>query len=167
MHYMNTLNGRHYTVGIGDMKVACGDDAVIITHSLGSCIGVSVHDDVAMVGGILHYQLPLSTSNPQKAVDRPYMFADTGIPALFKAACELGADRKRLKVKVAGGASIMDDHSIFNIGERNYMVLKKIFWKNGILITAEDVGGESWRTMKLEVVTGRLIIKNPKGQYEL
>jgi len=170
MHYMNTLQGngqRHFTVGIGDMKVACGDDAIVITHSLGSCIGVSVHDDVARVGGILHYQLPLSNANPQKAVERPFMFADTGIPALFKAAYDLGAERRRLKVKVAGGASVMDDHDVFNIGERNYMVLKKIFWKNGILITAEDVGGEMWRTMKLDIGTGRLLIKNPKGEFEL
>jgi len=149
-------------VGIGDMKVAQGTDITVTTHSLGSCIGVSVHDEKMNIGGILHFQLPLSNSNPKKALEKPFMFADTGIPALFKAAYELGAEKKRMVVKVAGGASVMEDHNVFNIGERNYIVLKKIFWKNGILITAEDVGGDSWRTMKLDLGTGRLIIKNAR-----
>jgi chemotaxis protein CheD len=154
-------------VGIGDMKVARGENMVITTHSLGSCVGIAIFDPGQSVGGILHFQLPLSTSNPQKALEKPFMFADTGIPAMFKAAYDLGAEKKRLIVKVAGGASVMEDHNVFNIGERNCIIMKKLFWKNGIMITAEDLGGDSWRTMRLEHETGRLLIKNSHGEYEL
>lgn len=154
-------------VGIADMKVAKGEDIVITTHSLGSCIGIAIHDKKTLVGGILHIQLPLSSANQKKAAENPYMFADTGIPAFFKAAYDLGAGKKDLTVKVAGGASVMEDHNVFNIGQRNYIMTKKIFWKNGIMITSEDVGGDTWRTMVLELGTGRVVIKNAKGHYEL
>ena len=48
-------------VGISDIKISNASDDVIITYALGSCIGISVYDPVAKVGGLLHYMLPDST----------------------------------------------------------------------------------------------------------
>ncbi|HPI76275.1 MAG TPA: chemotaxis protein CheD, partial [bacterium] len=97
----------------------------------------------------------------------PHMFADTGVPLLFKSAYKLGAEKKRIIVKVAGGSNVMDKTGFFQIGRRNYVSLKKILWKNGVLIDSEDVGGNSWRTMRLEIGSGRVLIKNGSGEFEL
>ena len=67
-------------VGISDIKISNSPDDVIVTYALGSCIGISVYDPVAKVGGLLHYMLPDSTLDEKKAKDNPAMFADTGIP---------------------------------------------------------------------------------------
>lgn len=145
-----------YTVGVADMALSAAVGDLLITHALGSCLGITLHDPVAHVGGMLHVMMPLSTIDPAKAEKNPYMFIDTGVPAFFRKAYELGAQKNRLTVKVAGGANVQgtgSDH--FAIGKRNYLVLKKIFWKNGVLIDAEDVGGVCARTMHLEVGTGR------------
>lgn len=157
---------RHI-VGVSEMKVSGCDGDMIVTHSLGSCIGVSIHDPHARVGGLLHFQLPLSRENPDRARENPFMYADTGIPLLFKAAYNLGANKGRIIVKVAGGARVLDNNNFFNIGQRNYIAMKKIFWKNGVFIQSEDVGGDQWRTMNLEVGTGRVTIKNSQGTFEL
>lgn len=157
---------RH-VVGVSEMKVSRSEGDIIVTHSLGSCIGVAIYDAKAGVGGLLHYQLPLSRENPDRARENPCMYADSGIPHLFKAAYALGADKKRMIVKVAGGARVLDNNNFFNIGQRNYIALKKIFWKNGVFIQSEDVGGETWRTMHLEIGTGRVWIKNSQGLYDL
>ena len=141
-------------VGISDMKVSNTPGDTLITYSLGSCIGVVIWDGKVKVGGILHYMLPESSIDPDKARVKPYMFADTGIPRLFKAAYALGADKSRLVVKVFGGGQIMDADGVFNIGKRNYMILRKMFLKNGVMIAAEDVGGTVNRTVSLEVATG-------------
>jgi len=85
-------------VGVSDMKVTNNIKATLVTYSLGSCIGISIYDSVARVGGLLHYMLPESNLDLEKAKKNPYMFADTGIPALFKAAYKLGAKKQRLKV---------------------------------------------------------------------
>lgn len=153
-------------VGVSDMKVSNAPEDIIQTHSLGSCIGVTIYDPAVKVAGLLHFQLPQSTDHPNKEKS-PLMFADTGIPELFRAAYKLGAVKKRMIVKVAGGSKIMDNTSFFNIGHRNYIIMKKIFWRNGVLIEAEDIGGDSWRNMKVIVDTGQVVIKTAKGEYDL
>jgi chemotaxis protein CheD len=150
-------------VDIADLKVTNDANAALITYSLGSCIGVALWDPVAKVAGMLHYMLPESSISPEKAESNPAMFCDTGVPKLFKAAYELGAVKRRLVVKVAGGSQLLDDKGTFNIGKRNYLALRKIFWKNGVMIAAEDVGGSISRTMRLEIATGIVTLKT-RGQ---
>jgi chemotaxis protein CheD len=57
-------------------------------------------------------------------------------------------------VRVAGGAQILDDGKTFNIGERNYTMLRKVLWKNNLLIAGEEVGGSVPRTIALDMATG-------------
>lgn len=146
-------------VGVADMKVSNRQTESIITYSLGSCIGLVIYDPVVSVGGILHYMLPESCLDKEKAAARPYMFADSGIPRLFKAAYNLGAVKQRMNVYVAGGAEILDQTGFFNIGKRNYMALKKIFFKNNIVISHQDVGGTRNRTVRIEIATGNIYVK--------
>ena len=149
------------TVGVGDCKISNDAESVLATYALGSCIAVAIHDPVASVGGLLHYMLPESSLNPEKASQNPFLFADTGIPLLFRTAYGLGAEKRRLVVRVVGGAQVMDEHGVFNIGKRNHVALRKILWKAGVMIHAEEVGGNTSRTVRLEVSTGRFWIRGP------
>jgi len=146
-------------VGVADMKVSNNPGESIITYSLGSCIGLVIYDPAVKVGGMLHYMLPDSSIDKQKAALRPYMFADSGIPRLFKTAYQLGAAKQRMNVYVAGGAEILDQQGFFNIGKRNYMALKKMFFKNKVMITRQDVGGNVNRTVRIEIATGDIYVK--------
>jgi len=146
-------------VGVADMKVSNNPLESIITYSLGSCIGLVIYDPAVKVGGILHYMLPESSIDREKAAARPYMFADSGIPRLFKTAYKLGAVKHRIKVYAAGGAEILDQKGFFNIGRRNYMALKKMFFKNNVMIDKQDVGGNINRTVRIEIATGDIYVK--------
>ncbi len=155
-------------IGVADLAISNQPDDVLITYSLGSCIGVVVYDPVAKVGGLLHFMLPDSTIDREKAALKPGMFADTGIPTLFKTSYQLGAKKNHMVVKVVGGSQILDEKGIFNIGKRNYMTLRKIFWKNNVMIASEHVGGNSNRTVRLEMNTGRVFVKvSNVGELEL
>ncbi|MBW1861593.1 MAG: chemotaxis protein CheD [Deltaproteobacteria bacterium] len=155
-------------VGVSDLKVSDDSESVLITYSLGSCIGVTVYDPLARVGGMLHFMLPDSDLDPAKAQKNPYMFADTGIPSLFKEAYKLGAKKQRMKVIVVGGSQVLDQKGFFNIGKRNYMAVRKIFWKNNVMIDYEDIGGSSNRTLKLAVKNGRTWLKvSSQGEREI
>jgi chemotaxis protein CheD len=154
-------------VDIADWVVSRDPAAVLITYSLGSCIGVSIWDPVARVAGLLHYMLPEANVAPEKAAANPGMFCDTGVPRLFRAAYELGAVKHRIIVKVAGGSQLLDEKGTFNIGKRNYVALRKIFWKNGVLIDGEEVGGSVTRTMRIDVATGVVTIKTRDGEVPL
>ena len=152
------------TVGISDCRVSRIPGETLVTYALGSCVGVAIYDPVARVGGLLHYMLPESAIHPAKAIQNPYMFADTGIPLLFRRVYEMGAEKRRLQVYAAGGAQVMDEAGVFNIGKRNYLALRRILWKAGLLIRAESVGGASSRTVRLEVATGRFWLRGEGWQ---
>ena len=94
------------------------------------------------------------------------MFADSGIPMLFREAYEKGAQKRRLRVRVAGGAQIMDDKGVFNIGQRNCLAMRKILWKAGVIVQAEETGGKTARTMRLEMDSGRVFLRSPEGPDE-
>ena len=87
------------------------------------------------------------------------MFADLGVPLLFMKAYELGAKKERLVVCAAGGAEILDDEGHFKIGTRNRTMLRKLFWKNNVLISAEDTGGTHSRTLSLRLSDGLVSVK--------
>lgn len=146
-------------VGVADMKVSNNPGESIITYSLGSCIGLVIYDSVAKVGGMLHYMLPESSIDKGKAEQRPFMFADSGIPRLFKSAYKLGAVKQRMQIYAAGGAEILDQKGFFNIGKRNYIALKKIFFKNNVIINKQNVGGNTNRTVRIEIATGDIYVK--------
>ena len=152
---------RH-TVGVSDMKVSAKRGDLIITHALGSCLGVAVHDPVACVGGLLHVMLPLSAIDPEKANRNPFMFVDTGFPKLLIECFKTGAQKQRLEISVAGGANSHDGggNDVFQIGRRNVIILRQLLWKNGLLVTCYDVGGSNSRTMSLEIGTGKVMIRS-------
>ncbi|MFH2035216.1 MAG: chemotaxis protein CheD, partial [Candidatus Zixiibacteriota bacterium] len=77
-------------LGISEIYVSNVPGDVLITYSLGSCIGLTAYDPVVKVGGMIHYMLPLSKIAPEKAKAKPGMFADTGIPALLNQILNLG-----------------------------------------------------------------------------
>jgi chemotaxis protein CheD len=154
-------------VDIADLAVSADPQVTLVTYSLGSCIGVAIWDPQVHVGGLLHYMLPASELSPERARTNPGMFCDTGMPRLFRAAYELGAVKSRLVVKIAGGAQLLDDNGMFNIGKRNYLALRKIFWKNGIMIGAEDVGRSISRTVKLDVGTGVVTVRSRNQEVPL
>ncbi|MCK5164788.1 MAG: chemotaxis protein CheD [Desulfobacula sp.] len=146
-------------VGVADMKVSNDLKDSVVTYSLGSCIGLVIYDPFVKAGGILHYMLPDSSIDKTKAKINPYMFADTAIPRLFKQAYAFGAKKPRMDVYIAGGAEILDQKGFFNIGKQNYMALKKMFFKNNVLINKQNVGGNVNRTIRLEIATGDIYIK--------
>ncbi|MGD8388137.1 MAG: chemotaxis protein CheD [Desulfobacteraceae bacterium] len=156
------------TVGVADMKVSNDPEAMLVTYSLGSCIGIAVYDPAVKVGGMLHYMLPDSSLDPVKAKNNPYMFADSGIAPMFKEAYKLGAKKQRMRIVVVGGAQILDQQGFFNIGKRNHMAMRKIFWKNKVMVSHEDVGGNVNRTLKLAINDGACWVKvSGKGEFQV
>ena len=79
----------------------------------------------------------------------------------------LGADRGRLVVKVAGGAQLLDERNVFNIGGRNFQALADLIARNGLVIHARDVGGMASRTLRLDLANGNVTIKSPGGNAYL
>lgn len=153
---------RPVIVGMADVKVSNCDDETLITYALGSCLGIAVHDPIAGVAGLLHVMLPSSQIDDSKARTQPAMFVDTGVPLLFRECYRLGARKERMTVSVAGGSfsGQADAPDTFQIGKRNMLTLRKLLWKNGVLIHADDTGGaQQSRTMSIQVSSGLVLLR--------
>lgn len=148
------------TVNMSDAKISRNPADVLATYSLGSCIAVCLYDPTSKIGGMIHYQLPDSKIDPQRAAQKPLMFADTGMKILLNKMLTLGAIKKRMQIKISGGAAMDIGPKGFDVGKRNYLAIRKILWKQGMFIDAEDVGGSSPRNMYLNIENGSVTVRS-------
>jgi chemotaxis protein CheD len=154
-------------VNVSDAKASNDPGTVLVTHSLGSCIGVSLYDATSKIGGMLHYQLPDSKQDPERAKEKPLMFADTGMKLLLDKLVSMGGNRKLMTIKICGGAAMDIGPKGFDIGKRNYLAIRKVLWRNGMFIDAEDVGGSSPRNMYLIIENGDVTVKSDNVEKPL
>lgn len=154
-------------VGIGELALSDDPDERLVTYSLGSCIGVAVWDSELRLGGLIHCLLPSSKQGQDQEAHNPARFVDTGMVELLRLMFERGAQRKKLLIKVAGGASPLQNCETFRIGQRNYATLKKVLWRNDLLIADERVGGTSPRTLTLQVADGRTFVRTGQSEEEI
>ncbi|OBR95032.1 MULTISPECIES: chemotaxis protein CheD [Clostridium] len=150
---------KEIRVGIADMNTASSPDR-IITIGLGSCVGIALYDKEKCIGGLAHIMLPDSTQFTN--TKNPMKFADLAIPILIKKLEALGVNKRNLKAKIAGGASMFnfsDKSVVMNIGSRNGEAVKSILREYSISILAEDLGGNKGRTMIFDTHDGGVKIK--------
>ncbi len=151
--------GNVIKVGMADLNIAKSPDS-LTTLGLGSCIGLTLYDPVAKIGGLVHYMLPDSTK--LKNNSNIAKFGDTGIRELYKKMIEKGASPTRMVAKIAGGAKMFEVSglsSVGNVGERNAEEAKIILKELKVRLVAEDTGLNYGRTVVLNCENGEYLIK--------
>lgn len=152
---------QEIVVGVGDCRIAAWPVRAVTTYALGSCIAVIAWDWKLRLGGLLHVMLPDSSiDRPVLGVaGNPFLYVDTGVPELLRRLEAGGASKSRLRCCMAGGANMMADSTSFEIGKRNHMAIKKAFWRAGIFVDNEDVGGNESRSVRLDLGTGQVHLR--------
>lgn len=148
-------------VGISDYKLARNPN-VIVTYALGSCIGICLYDKQLKIGGLSHIMLPESSMFTNNDINR-MKFADTAIVDLVKDLVKLGADRRRLTAKIAGGAQMFEVQQgslVGTIGDRNKVSVKNTLQDLKIPILAEDTGLNYGRTVYFDLETGIMKVQS-------
>jgi len=146
------------TVGMADYKTARSPD-LLLTAGLGSCIGICIHDPFLKVGGMAHIMLPMASGS---LGGNPAKYADTAMALLMKEIASMGANKSRLRAKIAGGAQMFSfpgKPQILKIGDRNAEAVELELKKYGIPLLIADVGGSFGRTIHFDVATGDLRIR--------
>lgn len=146
-------------VGMADLNVTKAPH-LLTTLGLGSCVGITLYDSINKIAGLVHVMLPSSKeirNNRNKA-----KFADTGIEELVKEMEKIGANRKNLIAKIAGGAQMFNfssNNQMLNIGERNVIATKEKLKELNIKLVSEDTGGNFGRTIILDSKDGSLYVR--------
>jgi chemotaxis protein CheD len=144
---------QRVVIGIGEQAVA-GANSLIVTHALGSCVAVCLWDPIVRVGAMLHFLLPESRVNPERARKQPGTFADTGIPLLIARAIDKGLNKKRCRAHLFGGAAVGARGGL-DVGKRNALAARRLLWQQGIFLHAEALGGTEPRTVNFSVADGQ------------
>ncbi len=146
-------------VGMADAKVLRHPSA-LTTLGLGSCVGICLYDKKTKVIGMAHIMLPSSKLMKNNTnIDK---FADTGLIHIINDMEKLGANRKDMVAKIAGGAQMfsgLTSGSIMQIGKRNAESVKNLLKQLKIPIISDDTGGNFGRTIEFYSDTGKLIVK--------
>lgn len=162
------MREQNLKVGMSDIKV-CKAPISLITFGLGSCIGVALYDKKNKVGGMAHIMLPTSKAFPN--VTKKLKFVDLAVPILISEMEKIGANKKSIVAKIAGGAAMFEfnsNTSLGKIGENNIQEVKKVLKEHYIRIVAQDIGGKKARTISLNTENGILKVKTVgEESYEL
>jgi chemotaxis protein CheD len=143
-------------VHIGDVKVA-GEGATLLTIGLGSCVAIVLYDPKVRIGGLAHAMLP-HPSNGRKDAP-PGRFAATAVPQLLELMKAAGASPRRIRARLAGGASMFRDlleGDGLKLGRRNVEAAREALAELGIDIDGEDVFGTYGRSVYLNTEDGTL-----------
>jgi chemotaxis protein CheD len=156
-------------ISISDCMISKDPSDVLVTHGLGSCLGVIVYDKILKVGGMLHFLLPAAGDKVEQADFNPFAYGDTGLSQMLKQFKDLGSKRENLRIVMAGGASMSADpgKDFFSIGKKNITMARKCFWQNNLMVDAECVGGTISRTLYLEIGSGQTWYTNSGKRIDL
>jgi len=156
-------------VGMGELHVSKSPDVVLIAPGLGSCIGLIMYDPIAKIGGMAHVVLPDSANAKSNNVLLG-KYADTAIPGLLNSLLKIGAKKSNIMVIMAGGAQMFNldkGSNILNIGMRNVIAVKAALSKEKLNVKSSDTGGNTGRTLRIEISTGKAYVKSigqPEGE---
>lgn len=152
------------TVGLSEIKISRNPGDVLSASSLGSDLGIALHDQAVPVGALARLMLPRARVYPDMAKKNPVMFVDTGWLKLMEKIGELGASQNRLVIALAGGADFIEKPGgLFCIGKQNCQAALALIEERRLRIQRHELGGKGARTLSLEVGTGRIQIDSARG----
>jgi len=156
------MNNNTIPVGISDYKISKAPD-MLVTYALGSCVGITLYDATAHVGGLSHIMLPSSSLKTNGIIDDRMKYADTAIPDLIDELERLGARRSALRAKIVGGANMFNTKGtsfVDTIGDRNIEAVRHVLAQLGIPLVAEDVGANYGRTVYFQLQDGKVRVQS-------
>jgi len=152
-------------VGMGDIAVARNEGTLAII-GLGSCVGVALYYPKGKIGGLAHIMLPDSKrSRPGTNMEK---YADVGLPVMLDRMKRQGAESLWITARLVGGASMFKGTNAngvggFNIGESNVAACREFLKKEKIRIAGEEVLGTKGRTMRFDLITGKIVVRYVDG----
>jgi chemotaxis protein CheD len=151
------VNAFVTTVQPGGFTVTRRGDLVLGTL-LGSCVSACICDAQAGIGGLNHFLLPDDGGNAARATANATRYGVHAMEMLINEILKLGGARRQLQAKVFGGANVIALSSANPVGERNQAFTIDFLRREGIPVTAADLGGERARRVYFKPATNKVLV---------
>lgn len=129
-----------------------------ISTLLGSCVACCLWDDINHVGGMNHLLLAAQPSQGDQKYD---LRGAADMESLINGIIKKGGDRRNLKAKVFGGASMINVTT--DIGRANAEFVLSFLEREGIPCINSHVGGKYSRALRFWPTEGRVNMKQNAG----
>lgn len=133
----------------------------LIATVLGSCISACIRDRQLGVGGMNHFMLPQegehSTDSWGGDVALASRYGNWAMEYLINEVLKMGGSRRNLEVKIFGGGNVLSNMT--EIGSRNVEFVKAYLAREGLEVSAMDVGGPYPRKVLYFPDTGAVKMK--------
>ncbi|CAH8192638.1 MULTISPECIES: chemotaxis protein CheD [Vibrio] len=143
--------------------IYCTNRQEIICTGLGSCVAACIWDPEAKVGGMNHFLLPFDNYSqidhwkPDEVASTASRYGCYAMELLINQLIKMGADRQRLRVKLFGGAQMLDLKIM--IGQKNIDFITRYAKQEQLIVAAKDLGGCEPRKVMFDPLTGRAWLK--------
>jgi chemotaxis protein CheD len=154
-------------VRMGELAVSSVPGHVLVSLGLGSCIGLALIDRRMGIAGLAHIVLPQSQGH---ANENPRKFADLAVPEMMRELEDLGrvgGRRLRLEAVLVGGASMFAvSAASLEVGQRNEAAVRELLERLRIPVVATATGGKRGRTIRVDVATAAVTVREAGGKDE-
>lgn len=140
------------TVRMGELHVGRGSGR--FRTLLGSCVGLTLHDRQARVGGMAHILLAESAGGEFP----PGKYVDTALPELIRLIQAQTRAGVNLVADIAGGADMFDTRGAASVGALNIAAIDNALHRSSIPVRSRTCGGNRGRWMTLDIATGVVTI---------
>ena len=152
-----TISGQRAKVYLHPGQIFVSAERSAVTTILGSCVAVCLYDPYIKVGGVNHFLLPFDSGEGQAE-----RFGNRAVDLLIDRLLALGSGRERLRVKLFGGACVLDafrDRQN-HLGTQNVQVAREMLTAAEIPIVSADVEGRRGRKLIFHTDDGSAWIKS-------
>lgn len=160
---------RIIEIKMGGLEIITSETEELKTF-VGSCVAICLFDLVSKVAGMAHVMLPKKSDGAKFAGKNDIgKYADEAFSYMVNYMIQKGADPKRIKAKMAGGATIFaheSETSLFNVGPRNITFLKQILQENNIPLVSEDTGENFGRWVRFNLRSGEMLVTSNLKKFE-
>ena len=136
------------------------DRPYLVTTVLGSCISVTLFDRAQRIAGITHALLPAGL---ETGTNDDLRYADLSLRRLLREVESRGARRRHLEVKLFGGGDVIGsvdcEKAVLTVGRQNVAAAVRTIEREGLRLSASDVGGSFGRKMIFDTASGEVLLR--------
>jgi chemotaxis protein CheD len=139
----------------------------VMTTVLGSCVAACLVDREAGIAGMNHFMLPEDAEPGTRGQSESMRYGAYAMDVLIRELLRAGARRDRLQAKVFGGAAVLANMTMLNIGDRNADFVLRYLETERITVAAQDLRGPHARRVCLLPRSGKAVVRKLRAQVEV
>ena len=149
------------TVSPDDCQITTDSNCRLIARGIESCVTLAVHAPKLGIAALLRFSNP--KSEPSDSLETAGSSADTAVPLLFGHLRKAGIQTSELMVYAVGASVNGNDEASAALAKKNELALRRLLWREGVILTGEDLGGTEPRSLWFDTGSGRVIVRT--GSY--